>query len=45
LTSRCASGASFKIGEEQVVAHHGSLARRIRLDAEQKNTDYPPYWH
>ena len=36
LVERVAHQMSARLGEEAVVAHHGSLSREIRLDAEQK---------
>ncbi len=36
LVERVAHALSARLGDERVVAHHGSLARRIRLAAEQK---------
>ena len=36
LVERVAHQMSSRLGEEAVVAHHGSLSREIRLDAEQK---------
>ena len=36
LVERVAHQLSARLGEEAVVAHHGSLSREIRLDAEQK---------
>jgi ATP-dependent Lhr-like helicase len=36
LVERVAHLLSGKIGEEQVVAHHGSLSRKIRLAAEER---------
>jgi ATP-dependent Lhr-like helicase len=36
LVERVAHQLSARLGDDQVVAHHGSLARRIRLAAEQK---------
>jgi len=36
LVERVAHALGERLGAERVVAHHGSLARRIRLDAEQK---------
>src|SRR2546428_816701 len=36
LVERVAHQLSNKIGEEQVVAHHGSLSRKTRLDAEER---------
>ena len=36
LVERVAHQLSVRLGEEAVVAHHGSLSREIRLDAEQK---------
>ena len=36
LVERVAHQMSVRLGEEAVVAHHGSLSREIRLDAEQK---------
>ena len=36
LVERVAHQLSQKIGEENIVAHHGSLSRKTRLDAEQR---------
>ena len=36
LVERVSHQLSVRLGEEAVVAHHGSLSREIRLDAEQK---------
>ena len=36
LVERVSHQLSARLGEEAVVAHHGSLSREIRLDAEQK---------
>ncbi len=36
LVERVAHKMSARLGEEAVVAHHGSLSREIRLDVEQK---------
>ncbi len=36
LVERVSHQLSARLGEEVVVAHHGSLSREIRLDAEQK---------
>ncbi len=36
LVERVAHKLSARLGEKSVVAHHGSLSREIRLDAEQK---------
>jgi ATP-dependent helicase Lhr and Lhr-like helicase len=36
LVERVAHHLTFRWGEGRVAAHHGSLARRIRLDAEQR---------
>ena len=36
LVERVSHKMSARLGEEAVVAHHGSLSREIRLDAEQK---------
>ena len=36
LVERVSHQLSTRLGEEAVVAHHGSLSREIRLDAEQK---------
>ncbi len=36
LVERVAHQMSARLGEDAVVAHHGSLSREIRLDAEQK---------
>ena len=36
LVERVSHQMSARLGEEAVVAHHGSLSREIRLDAEQK---------
>ena len=36
LVERVAHQLSERLGEEAVVAHHGSLSRAIRLEAEQK---------
>ena len=36
LVERVAHQLSARLGEEAVVAHHGSLSREIRLNAEQK---------
>ena len=36
LVERVAHQLSARLGEEAVVAHHGSLSRATRLDAEQK---------
>ncbi|HEY3129770.1 MAG TPA: DEAD/DEAH box helicase [Acidobacteriota bacterium] len=36
LVERVAHQLSNKIGEEQVVAHHGSLSRKTRMDAEER---------
>ncbi len=36
LVERVAHALGERLGAERVVAHHGSLSRRIRLDAEQK---------
>src|SRR6185295_16103340 len=36
LVERVAHQLSARLGDDRVVAHHGSLARRIRLAAEQK---------
>ena len=36
LVERVAHALSERLGDECVVAHHGSLAKRIRLDAEQR---------
>jgi len=36
LVERVAHQLSERLGEDRVVAHHGSLSRKIRLDAEQK---------
>ena len=36
LVERVAHQLSQRLGEEAVVAHHGSLSRSIRLDAEEK---------
>jgi len=36
LAERVARHLSERIGERYVTAHHGSLARELRLDAEQR---------
>ncbi|MCC6848617.1 MAG: DEAD/DEAH box helicase [Deltaproteobacteria bacterium] len=36
LVERVAHQLSERLGDDRVVAHHGSLSRAIRLDAEQK---------
>ncbi len=36
LVERVAHQLSFRLGEDAVVAHHGSLSRNIRLAAEEK---------
>jgi ATP-dependent Lhr-like helicase len=36
LVERVAHQLSERLGDDRVVAHHGSLSRRIRLDAEEK---------
>jgi ATP-dependent helicase Lhr and Lhr-like helicase len=36
LAERVALHLGERLGEDQVAAHHGSLARKLRLDAEQK---------
>src|SRR5439155_23457833 len=36
LVERVAHNLAERIGEENVGAHHGSLSRRLRLDAERK---------
>ncbi|MCC6763141.1 MAG: DEAD/DEAH box helicase [Deltaproteobacteria bacterium] len=36
LVERVAHQLSERLGDDRVVAHHGSLSRTIRLDAEQK---------
>lgn len=36
LAERVAHNLAERMGEDQVAAHHGSLARKLRLDAEQK---------
>ncbi len=36
LVERVAHQLSERLGDDRVVAHHGSLSRRIRLEAEQK---------
>ncbi|MEW6268784.1 MAG: DEAD/DEAH box helicase [Thermodesulfobacteriota bacterium] len=36
LVERVAHALGERLGAERVVAHHGSLSRRIRLEAEQK---------
>jgi len=36
LVERVAHQLGTRLGDERVAAHHGSLARRIRLDAEQR---------
>ncbi|HEY2387678.1 MAG TPA: DEAD/DEAH box helicase [Candidatus Binatia bacterium] len=36
LVERVAHALSERLGAERVVAHHGSLSKRIRLDAEQR---------
>ncbi len=36
LAERIAHHLSERLGEEQVAAHHGSLSRKLRLDAETK---------
>ena len=36
LVERVAHALSERLGDDRVVAHHGSLAKRIRLDAEQR---------
>ncbi|MCG6876364.1 MAG: DEAD/DEAH box helicase, partial [Betaproteobacteria bacterium] len=36
LAERAARHLSERLGEDQVAAHHGSLSREIRLDAEQR---------
>ena len=36
LAERAARHLSERLGDNQVAAHHGSLAREIRLDAEQR---------
>ena len=36
LTERAARFLAERLGEENVTAHHGSLAREHRLDAEQR---------
>jgi ATP-dependent helicase Lhr and Lhr-like helicase len=36
MAERVARQLSERLGEEQVAAHHGSMARELRLDAEQK---------
>ncbi|MBI3770038.1 MAG: DEAD/DEAH box helicase [Deltaproteobacteria bacterium] len=36
LVERVAHALSERLGDERVVAHHGSLAKRIRIDAEQR---------
>src|SRR5690606_25550900 len=36
LVERVAHALEERLGEERVVAHHGSLSRRIRLAAEEK---------
>src|SRR6185436_17572095 len=36
LVERVAHQLSERLGNDRVVAHHGSLSRKIRLDAEQK---------
>jgi ATP-dependent Lhr-like helicase len=36
LVERVAHALSERLGAERVVAHHGSLSKRLRLDAEQR---------
>ncbi len=36
LVERVAHALSERLGDDRVVAHHGSLAKRIRLDAEER---------
>jgi ATP-dependent Lhr-like helicase len=36
IAERCARHLAERLGEEHVTAHHGSLAREHRLDAEQR---------
>ena len=36
LAERVAFNLAERLGEDQVAAHHGSLARKLRLDAENK---------
>ncbi|MCW5890703.1 MAG: DEAD/DEAH box helicase [bacterium] len=36
LVERCAHLLAERVGEGRVAAHHGSMARRIRLEAEEK---------
>ncbi|HMI96086.1 MAG TPA: DEAD/DEAH box helicase [Micropepsaceae bacterium] len=36
LVERVTSHLSERIGEQQIAAHHGSLAKELRLDAEQR---------
>lgn len=36
LVERVAHALSERLGDDRVVAHHGSLSKRIRLDAEQR---------
>jgi ATP-dependent helicase Lhr and Lhr-like helicase len=36
LAERVAHHLGERLGEEQVAAHHGSLSRKLRLDAEQR---------
>jgi ATP-dependent helicase Lhr and Lhr-like helicase len=36
MAERIAFNLSERLGEDQVAAHHGSLARKMRLDAENK---------
>ncbi|HYK81198.1 MAG TPA: DEAD/DEAH box helicase [Micropepsaceae bacterium] len=36
LVERVTSHLAERIGEEQIAAHHGSLAKELRLDAEQR---------
>src|SRR5256885_8516130 len=39
LAERVAHHLAERLGESAVLAHHGSLSRRLRLDAEQKLKD------
>ncbi|MQA90235.1 MAG: DEAD/DEAH box helicase, partial [Gemmatimonas sp.] len=36
LAERAARELSLRLGEDQVMAHHGSLAKEVRLDAEER---------
>src|SRR5690606_36024267 len=36
LAERAARELSLRLGEEQVMAHHGSLSKEVRLDAEER---------